>query len=454
MSKEFPKGDDMTSNDLIGQCTVVLEAGTDPSVLTAKLNQVFAQGEPFPAKIILFFSAGQLLAEIPKFPDDVEVKGFSGPVLNLKDLITTAFFAYLPVNAPYSRPWLEGIETGTASIRPWIPVETINETEWVKQVYADLGWISTPDVFKKGIELLSFLGLERFSTKPGFHPACFSAPAVKTAKDNRIRSEFTRLSFQSRILALVPYYNCEEWLEQCLDSLVNQTHAPQAVAVLDDASAKPPLEIVKRFPKVTLLRSSENAGPYRLLQSAVERTEFDGYLFQDADDWSSRDRLEKLLEEAERTDAEWIGTQELMILENSIYAIRYPLKLNSLRQTPLSHPFCYPSSLISKKFLTRLGGFASGLRFGGDLELINRALWTDKVRNLDRYCYFRRIRKDSLTTSETTGLGSPARREIGSQIAARKEENKILVSKGSAPNMEPLTIAKPVVFERLTGPML
>jgi glycosyltransferase involved in cell wall biosynthesis len=235
---------------------------------------------------------------------------------------------------------------------------------------------------------------------------------------------------------------------------VNQTRPPQGIAVLDDGSAKPPLEIVRRFKKVTLFRSAENVGPYRILQSAIEQTNFDGYLFQDADDWCARDRLERLLEEAELTDAEWIGTQELMVLENSIFALRYPVKLDALRQAPLSQPFCYASSLISRKFLTRLGGFASGLRFSGDLELVNRALWTDKIRNLDRYCYFRRVRKDSLTTSETTGLGSPARQETASRIAARKEENKILVSKGQTPNLEPLTVAKPIVLERLAGPML
>jgi glycosyltransferase involved in cell wall biosynthesis len=236
--------------------------------------------------------------------------------------------------------------------------------------------------------------------------------------------------------------------------MVNQKHQLQGIAVLDDGSAKSPIDIVKRFKKVTLFRSRENVGPYRILQSAIEQTNFDGYLFQDADDWCTRDRLERLLEEAELTDAEWIGTQELMVLENSIFALRYPLKMDSLRQTPLSHPFCYASSLISRKFLMRLGGFATGLHFSGDLELVNRALWTEKIRNLDRYCYFRRVRKDSLTTSESTGLGSPARREISSRIAARKEENKILVSKGQTPKLEPLTTAKPVALERLAGPML
>jgi hypothetical protein len=440
----------MTSNDL-PKYTVVLDAGTEPQILSGKLKQIATDGEPFPPKVILFFSRGPLVVDIPVFPKTVEITAFSGSFSDLKAQVATAHLAYLPANAPYSRPVMEATAEG---IRPWVPAQDLPDGEWVKQVYADLGWISTLDIFNKVTEFLSFLGLEKFSQQSVLRPAFFSTPASKSPKKKGIRSEYSRLSFQARVLALVPYYNCEPWLEQCLDSLVNQTHPLHGIAVLDDGSAKPPLEIVKRFKKVTLMRSSENVGPYRILQSAIEQTNFDGYLFQDADDWSAQDRLERLLEEAELTDAEWIGTQEFMILENSIFALRYPLKLNESRLTPVSQPFCYPSSLISRKFLMKLGGFAGGLRFSGDLELINRALWTDKVRNLDRYGYFRRVRKNSLTTSEDTGLGSPARQEIASRIAARKEENKILVSKGQAPNLEPLSTAKPVVLDRLAGPML
>ncbi|HXL72133.1 MAG TPA: glycosyltransferase family 2 protein, partial [bacterium] len=346
----------MTPTDPI-QCTVVLEAGNDSPVLAAKFHQVLAQGDPYPAKIVVFFPQGReakLPPGLPAFPENVEIIPFSGAFSALSGMVSTPFLAYLPVNAPYSRPRLEGLEnvgTGAAYVRPWVPVEPLGDTDWVKQVYADLGWISTPALLKWVAEPLSFLGLERLSQKPGFHFSFLSASANQTQKKKGIPSEFARLSFQSKILALVPYYNCEPWLEQCLDSLVNQTRPPQAIAVLDDASARTPLEIVKPFKKVTLLRSSENVGPYRILQSAIERTNFDGYLFQDADDWSSRDRLEKLLEEGERTDAEWIGTQEFMVLENSVYAIRYPLKLASLRHAPLSHPLCYPGSLIARKFL-------------------------------------------------------------------------------------------------------
>src|ERR1700679_585142 len=99
----------MTSNDLIDQCTVVLEAGSHPSILATKLNQIFAQGSPYPAKIVAVFPPhleAKLPAEIPDFPKSIQIIGFSGSFSDLKDQIATPFLAYLPANAPYSRPLL------------------------------------------------------------------------------------------------------------------------------------------------------------------------------------------------------------------------------------------------------------------------------------------------------------------------------------------------------------
>ena len=102
-------------------------------------------------------------------------------------------------------------------------------------------------------------------------------------------------------MAVILHYKCEEWLCQCLESLVNQTRPLDAVVVVDDNSPEPPVDIVKQFPGVTLFTMMQNVGPYRIIQQVIDHFDYDAYLFQDADDWSAVDRLEILLKEAERT---------------------------------------------------------------------------------------------------------------------------------------------------------
>lgn len=89
------------------------------------------------------------------------------------------------------------------------------------------------------------------------------------------------------MLAIVTHYRCEAWLNRCLESLVNQTRASDRIVVIDDASENLPISIVKQFPQVTLLASSVNVGTYRLIQQVINDTNYDAYLFQDADDNSN-----------------------------------------------------------------------------------------------------------------------------------------------------------------------
>jgi len=453
----------VTSKDFLSQTTLVLDAGENLDFLIAKLNQVFAKEQPSFGRILSASLPGQktkVLAKLPENFKNVEIVEIQSLRLDLFPRLQTPFLAYLPANAPYTPPqWnvAAGMENIPLFIQPWIPNVNASDTEWARGVYLSLGWISTPALLKNlGLErTLPLRDLERRFQNPHRDIPYLSNPAKAYFDHQKMTpDEPPRFTQKSKILAMVPHFHCEEWLEQCLYSLVNQTRPPDAIVVLDDASPQPPLDIIAKFPKVTLLRSPENGGPYRLIQSAIDQTRFDGYMFQDADDWSSLDRLEVLLNEAERTGADWIGTQELMYFEDVIHSVRYPTDLNSAPEGTLRHPFCDPSSLISRAFLTRLGGFASGLSFSGDWELLNRALLAGKVVNLDRYCYFRRIRKDSLITSEKTGLASPARREVDALIQGRKKENQVRASQKLAPLLGPIRTSPTIPFEHLAGPPL
>jgi glycosyltransferase involved in cell wall biosynthesis len=271
------------------------------------------------------------------------------------------------------------------------------------------------------------------------------------------RSARPRLTRDATVLALVPHYRCEEWLADCLESLLEQSRSLDGIVVLDDASAEPPLEIVRRFPGVTLLAAEENSGPYRLIQAAIERTRYDAYLFNDADDWSARDRLEILLAAAEATGAELIGSQEVRILTDEVEAltISYPVDVNAaLREQPRSFALLHPTSLVARSLVMRLGGFATGLRFSGDAEFLHRAGHAARVVNVPEHLYFRRHRAGALTTAPETGLESAARRQVHERLWNRAVENAERVAAGRAPDLRPLSQAEPLRLSHLHGPFL
>ena len=267
------------------------------------------------------------------------------------------------------------------------------------------------------------------------------------------------LTTRSTVLALIPHHECEEWLAGCLDSMARQTRPLDGIVVLDDASGPPPVEIVEQFPSVTLLkaRNDENVGPYRLVQQAIDDHAYDAYMFQDADDWSSEDRLERLLERAGRTGAELIGSQEVRVLcaQGDVVTFAYPLDVNrALLDAPSSFPLLHPTSLVSRSLVQRLGGFATGLRFGGDAEFLRRAGYVATLANVAELCYFRRIRAGSLTTSSTTGMQSPARLALMADLHARARENAEAAAEGRPTVLEPFKVAGRIRLDHIAGPAL
>jgi Glycosyl transferase family 2 len=214
------------------------------------------------------------------------------------------------------------------------------------------------------------------------------------------------------------------------------------------------LSIVQDFPNVTLLTTPQQVGPYRLIQSAIDATDYDAYLFQDADDWSTVDRLEILLKTARHHGAELVGSQEIRILEPELIAqaISYPLDVNrALKQSP-GHPLLHPTSLVTRDLVQRLGGFATGLKFGGDTEFLLRAHWVARIVNTSRYCYFRRKRPDSLTTAIGTGLDSPARQALLQTLRQRAIGH--YATPPDIADLQPLQTADPIVLTHICGPSL
>lgn len=154
------------------------------------------------------------------------------------------------------------------------------------------------------------------------------------------------LGKHSSVLAVITHYRCEQWLAQCLESIVAQTHGPNGIVVVDDGSEHPPLEILSKFPQATLLRASENVGLFRLCQQLAVHTAYDAFMFQDADDWSAPERLSVLLMEAERTGAEMVGCQGFFSGVPEELPVKYPANINA---SLLANPF-FPASLLEALF--------------------------------------------------------------------------------------------------------
>jgi hypothetical protein len=264
------------------------------------------------------------------------------------------------------------------------------------------------------------------------------------------------LTSSAAVCALVPHHDGAAWLPGALDSLLGQTRPPDAVVVVDDASPEPPLDVARRYPGVTFLGAAQNVGPYRLVQTVIDRTRFDAYLFQDADDVSHPERLATLLGVAEAHGADVVGSHEveLDVAAPEAREREYPLDVNAaLAADPIAFALLHPTTLASRAAVTGAGGFP-GLRFSGDVDFLWRAGHVARIVNADRHLYLRRRHSGSLTGSVATGTRSSARREVDGALRARARARAQAVAAGAAPDLSPFVAAAPVVLEHLSGPAL
>ena len=111
-----------------------------------------------------------------------------------------------------------------------------------------------------------------------------------------------------KLSIIVPVYNVEKYLEECVDSLLNQTLQDLEIFLVDDGSTDRSGEIAdryaKEYPDKVHTLHLNNGGQGRARNAALPMASGDYVGFVDSDDWIERDMYEKLLDRAEKTGAD------------------------------------------------------------------------------------------------------------------------------------------------------
>lgn len=99
---------------------------------------------------------------------------------------------------------------------------------------------------------------------------------------------------------IIPTYNVQDYIEQAIQSALDQTVRDLEVIVIDDASTDKTVEIIKRVndPRLHLTISKENFGPSYSRNLAIQKAKGEWIALLDGDDWWEKDRLERMLKVA------------------------------------------------------------------------------------------------------------------------------------------------------------
>ena len=96
------------------------------------------------------------------------------------------------------------------------------------------------------------------------------------------------------ISILVPVYNCEAYLDECISSIINQDYENLQIVLANDGSTDKSLEICQKYaakdPRITVL-TGPNKGVSTTRNILLDQIKGDYFLFVDADDWIEPDMV-------------------------------------------------------------------------------------------------------------------------------------------------------------------
>lgn len=217
---------------------------------------------------------------------------------------------------------------------------------------------------------------------------------------------------------IIPVYNVEKYLRQCLDSVFRQTFSDYEVICIEDGSIDCSLGILKDYAaehQMKILINDKNRGLSYARNRGLEAAEGEYILFLDSDDYISENLLEILAEELQKEDYDFLTFDSKIFYEEDVKHVlayeltrknRYPdvyggqelyiLQLKQGDYEPTVWQYCYNRQFLEENALRFIVG-----RYNEDEPFsFNAFMKARRIRVLSVVLHYYRIRNGSIMSPE------------------------------------------------------
>lgn len=222
---------------------------------------------------------------------------------------------------------------------------------------------------------------------------------------------------QPLVSIIVPTYNVERYVEECIESLLNQTYSNLEIIVLDDGSTDATVYLLKQYEdKIHLIANSNNKGQGARRNEGIKLAQGKYIYFVDSDDWIEPETVEETVTQLEQTQAEIVRFNGLSFYDANAETVkegRYNFSdrmehrklyeneeaLDANRRTYSASPclYVFKKSLVDRYNLK----FLEGVLHEDEYFTTKLFAVTRKMTYLNRNYYHRRYRTASTMTEST-----------------------------------------------------
>lgn len=110
------------------------------------------------------------------------------------------------------------------------------------------------------------------------------------------------------VTVVIPVYNCDQFIENCIQSVISQTLTNFEIIILDDCSTDETLSRIPRDPRIRIFTKKEKHGSGVLRNEGIKLAKGKYIAFLDGDDfYPNKNSLKKLVEIAEKKKLDIVG---------------------------------------------------------------------------------------------------------------------------------------------------
>lgn len=211
----------------------------------------------------------------------------------------------------------------------------------------------------------------------------------------------------------MPMYNSSRYLNEAIESILNQTYRNFELIVINDNNPedikenKESLKIVKDFKdkRIILINNKENIGASKSMNKAIEIAKGEYIARMDSDDISEKTRLEKQIKFMdENPEYTLVGSWYQIVDEKGKYqsGVEFPARDFKLKTEMFSrNPFSGGGTVFRKKSLDRTGLYRyHDNDYSEDYDLWFRLAKIGKVYNIPEYLYKYRTYSNNITNQD------------------------------------------------------
>ena len=174
------------------------------------------------------------------------------------------------------------------------------------------------------------------------------------------------------VSVLMSVFNSEEFLEDSINSILNQTFKEFEFLIINDGSTDKSEDIIKKFMKfdkrIRYIKQN-NIGLTKSLNKGIKIAEGTLIARQDADDISNYNRLETQIKVFENRHVD-LCCSRTWLIEQKRKSPRLTYYLPKSLILLIKNPFIHGTFLIKKNSLDELGGYDENFYYSQDYKLI------------------------------------------------------------------------------------